>query len=63
MAHATDKIVSIKKTADGKFELVATQDIRQDLFILATQNKWTILTLKQIEHSMEEIFRQLTNNE
>jgi ABC-2 type transport system ATP-binding protein len=63
LAHATDKIVSIKKTADGKFELVATQDIRQDLFILATQNKWTILTLKQIEHSMEEIFRQLTNNE
>lgn len=62
-ADLSDKISSVKAIADGKFEIAATQDIRQELFSLAMHKQWTILTLKEIESSMEDIFRQLTNND
>lgn len=50
---------------DEKTLKISTQsgvDIRPAIFNLATENKLTIQTLQRQEHSLEEIFQQLTKN-
>lgn len=36
-------------------------DIREDIFKFAVENKYNVLSLSQIEHSLEEFFHKLTN--
>jgi hypothetical protein len=38
----------------------AATDLREDVFKLATQKRWTILGLQQKKLSLEEVFRALT---
>jgi ABC-2 type transport system ATP-binding protein len=57
-------IKSIEKQ-DEKTLKISSQsgfDIRPAIFNLATENKLTIQTLQRQEHSLEEIFQQLTKN-
>lgn len=51
---------SVNKINDTNFTLIATQDIRSDIFDFAVNNNNKILTLKPIEKTMEDIFRKLT---
>jgi len=55
-------IAGIEKVqAEGKqFRVYSTKDIRNDLIRFATEKNLSLLSLKQEENSMEEIFRSLT---
>lgn len=53
-------ISSVTQSGDKRYSVLATKDIRADIFdyAVATNNK--ILTLTTVERSMEEVFRNLT---
>jgi len=53
-------IISIKTIHLAHFILLSSSDIRSELFNFAVENENPILTLKPIEKSLEEIFRELT---
>lgn len=53
-------IISIKTIHLSHFILLSSSDIRSELFNFAVENENPILTLKPIEKSLEEIFRELT---
>jgi ABC-2 type transport system ATP-binding protein len=57
-------IKSIEKPDEKTLKISSLSgiDIRPAIFNLATENKLTIQTLQRQEHSLEEIFRQLTKN-
>lgn len=62
--QAIQNIKSIEKT-DEKTIKISSQsgvDLRPAIFSLATELKLTIQTLQKQEHSIEEIFRQMTKN-
>ena len=52
--------IKLNAISDKKFILVATADIRADIFEFAVKNNVKILTMKIQERSMEEAFRSLT---
>lgn len=55
------KSIKSAETSDNKsFVLSAENDIRQEIFDFAVAEKNKILTIKQIERKMEEVFRELT---
>ena len=45
------------------FRITAAADIRADLFRLSAERNLSLLSLKQEENSLEEIFRSLTAKE
>ncbi|HPO66808.1 MAG TPA: ATP-binding cassette domain-containing protein [Paludibacteraceae bacterium] len=53
-------IISIKTIHLSHFILSSSSDIRSELFNFAVENENPILTLKPIEKSLEEIFKELT---
>lgn len=53
-------IISIKTIHLSHFILLSSSDIRSELFNFAVENENPILTLKPIEKSLEEVFRELT---
>ena len=55
-----ENINSVKLIDNKHFILIASTDIRADLFDFAVKTNNKILTIKEIERSMEEVFRMLT---
>jgi ABC-2 type transport system ATP-binding protein len=54
------EIQSVTEKSEKYFELIATADVRAAIFDFAVQTKNKILTIKQIERTMEDVFRSLT---
>jgi ABC-2 type transport system ATP-binding protein len=55
-----ETITTIDIITDKHFILVASADIRADIFDFATKTNNKILTIKTVERSMEDVFRELT---
>jgi ABC-2 type transport system ATP-binding protein len=60
LAHVS----AITQMPDGHWELqtAAPDEVKKQLMELALQNNWNIVSLQSENRSLEEIFRQLTNN-
>jgi ABC-2 type transport system ATP-binding protein len=56
-----EHVTNVEKIATNHFALIASSDIRSSLFDFAVQTNNKILEIRQIERSMEEVFRSLTN--
>jgi hypothetical protein len=58
-------IVEINATGKNKWEILAGggTDIRPVIFEHAVAHKYTLLSIKELESNMEEIFRSLTAKE
>ena len=54
-------ISSVSKISDTHFTIIATTDVRGDIYDFAVQTNNKILMIKPIERSMEEVFKSLTN--
>lgn len=55
-----ENIRSYTDKGNNTFSILATKDIRTDIFDFAVKTNNKILTLKNVERSMEEVFRSLT---
>lgn len=55
-----ENVITITKLNKNQFSLVAASDIRTNIFDFAVKTCNKILTLKVVERSMEEVFRNLT---
>jgi len=57
-------VEAVTKTATNFYQIEANRkkDIRPELFKLAVQKKWTLLTLRQVERQLEDVFSELTEN-
>ena len=55
-----ENINSVKSISNKHFIVIASEDIRGDIFDFAVKTNNKILTIKEIERSMEEVFRMLT---
>ncbi|MFN0049803.1 MAG: gliding motility-associated ABC transporter ATP-binding subunit GldA [Cytophagales bacterium] len=55
-----ENVESIKELGNIKFELIATKDIRNQLFKLASERNWSLVELKLEETTLESVFQQLT---
>ncbi|MEI8084997.1 MAG: ATP-binding cassette domain-containing protein [Paludibacter sp.] len=55
-----ENINSVKSIDNKHFIVIASTDIRADIFDFAVKTNNKILTIKEIERSMEEVFRMLT---
>lgn len=55
-----DNINSFRYLGNNTYSILAGRDIRADIFDFAVKTNNKILTLKNIERSMEEVFRNLT---
>ena len=53
-------ITAVTELQPLHFRITADADVRSELFRFATEHHIGILTLRQVEHHMEDIFRQLT---
>ena len=53
-------IISISPVSVNTYLFESMKDIREDIFHYAVSNGYIILTMKQQERSMEEVFRSLT---
>jgi ABC-2 type transport system ATP-binding protein len=51
------------KSDERFYSLITPQDIRGEIFDFAVENNVKILTIKQVERSIEEVFRALTKND
>ncbi|HOI26833.1 MAG TPA: gliding motility-associated ABC transporter ATP-binding subunit GldA [Paludibacteraceae bacterium] len=57
---AMDKVVSVTQEGESSYAINSSEDIREQVFIMAVANGQVILTMKQQERSMEDVFRSLT---
>ena len=55
-----ENIVSVFPVSDNSYLIESANDVREDIFRYAVDNGYIILTMKQQERSMEEVFRSLT---
>jgi len=55
-----ENINSISPKGNNTYTILATKDIRGDIFDFAVKTKNKILMIKPVERSMEEVFRSLT---
>ena len=53
-------VTAVTAITNTHFTLIASTDVRPDIFDFAMKTKNKILTMKAIERSMEEVFRKLT---
>ena len=53
-------IVSVSSVSGNCYLFESVEDVREDIFRYAVSNGYMILTMKQQERSMEEVFRSLT---
>ena len=54
-------IKSIQNTFANKYLIKSSIDIREEIFLFAVKNNYTMLELKQEHENLESIFRKLTN--
>ncbi len=64
LLKSIQNIVSIEKTSENSWKIIASSqfDIRPIIFQFAIDNKLTVLSLSKQEHTLEEVFRQVTKN-
>ena len=64
LLKSIQNIVSIEKTGENSWKIIASSqfDIRPIIFQFAIDNKLTVLSLSKQEHTLEEVFRQVTKN-
>ncbi len=55
-----ENVESVLEIGRYKFELLATKDIRNQLFKLSAEKDWSLLELKLEETSLESVFQSLT---
>jgi len=55
-----EQITGVETISDKHFTLIASTDIRADIFDFAAKTNNKILMIKPVERSMEEVFRSLT---
>ena len=55
-----ENVSSVNAISETHFTLIASEDIRSNVFDFAVKAKNKILTLKTVERSMEDVFRELT---
>ncbi|MCI4443001.1 MAG: ATP-binding cassette domain-containing protein [Lentimicrobium sp.] len=55
-----ENIIAVKPISTNRFTLIASDDIRGTIFDFAVKSKNKILMIKEVERSMEEVFRSLT---
>ncbi|MFA6884047.1 MAG: gliding motility-associated ABC transporter ATP-binding subunit GldA [Paludibacteraceae bacterium] len=55
-----DSVVSVSQESDSSYVINSSTDIRESVFRMAVANGQVILTMKQQERSMEDVFRSLT---
>ncbi|MDA0195820.1 MAG: gliding motility-associated ABC transporter ATP-binding subunit GldA [Bacteroidetes bacterium] len=62
---AFDSVIEINQTNELCYELKVHRgiDLRSELFALATKHNWPLVGLNQVEGSLEEVFRELTQKE
>lgn len=58
--QAIKNVESVNSSAEKTFTLIANADIRAEIFDFAVRTNNKLLTLKPIEKTMEDIFKQLT---
>ena len=56
-----NNISAVSRISDTHFTIIATTDVRGDIYDFAVQTNNKILMIKPIERSMEEVFKSLTN--
>lgn len=52
--------MEVERVGERTFRVVAEEDPRERVFRVAVERGWTLLTLRAEEHSLEDVFRQLT---
>lgn len=57
---ALDSVVSVSQESESSYVINSSTDIRESVFRMAVANGQVILTMKQQERSMEDVFRSLT---
>jgi ABC-2 type transport system ATP-binding protein len=57
------QVSAVTRLPDGQWELQTTapDGVKKQLMELALQNNWNIVSLQSVNQSLEDIFRQLTN--
>lgn len=55
-----ENVTSVTSTGKNRYTLLATTDVRAQIFDFAVKTNNKILTLRTVERSMEEVFRELT---
>ena len=62
---AFDSVIEINQTGELFYELKVNRgiDLRSELFALAAKHNWPLVGLNQVEGSLEEVFRELTQKE
>ena len=56
-----DQITAVISISEKHFTIIATADIRADIYDFAVRTNNKILMIKPVERSMEEVFKSLTN--
>lgn len=57
---AMDNVVSVTQEGESSYAINSSEDIREQVFRMAVASGQVILTMKQQERSMEDVFRSLT---
>ena len=55
-----ENMIEVKAITNTHFTLVASSDIRSEIFDFAVKTKNKLFTIKTVERSMEDVFRELT---
>ena len=60
--HLIKNIIEVNALGSGKYEIVTSMenDVRGEIFKLASEKGWTLLGMKQEERSLENVFMDLT---
>jgi ABC-2 type transport system ATP-binding protein len=56
-----ENVNGVRAITNSHFAVIASIDVRKDIFDLAVKMKTKILMIKKVERSMEDVFRGLTN--
>lgn len=60
LAQLSPDILSVESLSGTAFRITASTDVRELIFRFAVENQLALLTMRQVEDSMEEVFHQLT---
>lgn len=56
-------LTAVEDIGNNKYKMYCgKEDIRGEIFRIATENNWSLIGLKQEENSLESVFQQLTGN-
>ena len=62
LLEAIEGIETAEHLHDCTYQLIATQDAREQIFRMAVQNNWVLLGMSKEQHSLEGIFKELTTS-